>query len=111
MSDYEEYQVKVYNNGDKFWYRNGRYHRLDGPACEYVDGTKYWYQNDRRHRLDGPACEYVYGDKRWYIEGKELTEPEFLKRTQPKIPDPCEGKIVEIDGKKYKLSLLPEGKV
>jgi len=24
---------------------NGKCHREDGPAIEYVDGTKYWYLN------------------------------------------------------------------
>jgi len=33
--------------------------------------------------LDGPAVEYANGDKYWYIEGKEYSEEEFLKATQP----------------------------
>ena len=27
-----EYTVKVYANGDKSWYLNGKRHREDGPA-------------------------------------------------------------------------------
>jgi hypothetical protein len=29
--------------GNKFWYLNGRYHRLNGPAIEYKDGHFSWY--------------------------------------------------------------------
>ena len=59
-----------YTHGDKHWYLNGEYHRPDGPACEYADGTKYWYLNGERHRIDGPACEYADGNKRWWLNGK-----------------------------------------
>ena len=86
-------------DGDKYWYQNGNLHRTDGPAVEYADGSKYWYQNGQRHRTDGPASEYADGRKYWYLEGQELTEAEFNARTKPS----CEGKVVEIDGKKYTL--------
>ena len=65
-----EYTVKVYPNGDKSWYLNGKLHREDGPAVEYADGTKSWYLNDKRHREDGPALEYADGDKYWYLNDK-----------------------------------------
>ena len=63
-------------------------------------GAKYWYLNGQLCREDGPACEYASGDKYWYINGQELTEEEFNKKTKPVT---CAGKVVEIDGKKYKL--------
>jgi len=85
-------------NGDKSWYLNGKCHREDGPAVECADGTKYWYRNGKLHREGGPAIECANGDKWWYINGKELTEAEFNARTKS-----CNGKVVEIDGKKYKL--------
>lgn len=116
-----EYTVKVYPSGSKFWFLNHKYHREDGPACEYSDGSKYWFLKDKvhredgpaieygdgskywflngkRHRKDGPAIEYSDGTKYWYINGKGLTEEEFNARNQT-----CDGKVVEIDGKKYKL--------
>ena len=34
-----EYTVKVYENGSKSWYLNGKRHREDGPI-EHFDGTK-----------------------------------------------------------------------
>ena len=43
-----EYTVKVYPNGDKSWYLNGKLHREDGPAIEYADGNKFWFLNGER---------------------------------------------------------------
>ena len=76
-----EYKVKVYANGIKEWFLNGKYHREDGPAVEYADGDKYWFLN-----------------------GKELTEEQFNK----KVKKSCENKVVEIDGVKYKLTVLED---
>ena len=123
MSDYKTYEVKVWADGDKQWYLNGKLHREDGPAVErsdgykewwlndylhredgpaieWADGTKYWYLNGNFHREDGPAVEFD-GDKWWYLHGKELTEEEHRQRTTGQT---CNGKIVEIDGIKYKLT-------
>ena len=57
-----EYTVKVNGTGDRFWFKPGtdKYHRLDGPACEYTDGTK-----------------------RWFLDGKQHTEAEFNKKINP----------------------------
>ena len=56
--------------GHKEWYKEGKCHRLDGPAVERQDGSKFWYKNDNLHREDGPAVEKSNGDKEWWIEGK-----------------------------------------
>lgn len=103
---YEEYQVWVYPDGDTHWHQNDRLHRVDGPAVEHTSGNKKWYQNGQFHRLDGPAIEYTDGYKEWWIKGKQFSEKEFLKKTKPSVS--CDGKVVEIDGKKYKLTLVSE---
>ena len=89
-------------NGYKAYCQNGKLHRDDGPAVEYANGNKYYYQNGELHRDDGPAIEFADGDKRYYLNNKHLTEAEFLARNVPS----CEGKTVEIDGKKYKLTAI-----
>ena len=128
--NYKEYTVKVYKDGTKEWflngklhredgpaiecadggrrwYRNGELHREDGPAVEWSDGTKYWYRNGLRHREDGPAIEYYDGTKRWHLEGVEHSKEQFEKKMSPQ--QSCEGAknvtslLVKIDGKKYKL--------
>ena len=99
-----EYKVKVHENGDKFWYLNGQFHREDGPAREYADGSKSWWLNDQRHRVDGPACEWSDGHKSWYLNGKRLTEEEFNNRTQTK-----ELTIEQIEAKLgYKIKVVGE---
>tara|TARA_S200002703_G_C3736970_1_gene226571 strand:+ start:507 stop:869 length:363 start_codon:yes stop_codon:yes gene_type:complete len=114
-----EYTVKVFENGDKQWYLNGNFHREDGPAVECAngtkkwyldgklhredgpaieraDGSKHWYLNNNLHRDDGPAIERASGTKEWFLNNKEVTKQEVMKSS-------CVGKIVNIDGKKYKL--------
>ena len=101
----QKYTVEVNDDGDVYWYKHGtkQLHRTDGPAVEYANGTKHWYQNDQRHRIDGPAVEWANGNKWWYIEGKNLSEKEFLQQTST-----CNGKVIEYEGKKYKLQLVKE---
>ena len=103
MSDDIKYEVRVYADGDKEWYINGKRHREDGPAIEYADGSKSWYKEGKLHREDGPAVELANGDKYWYLNDKEYSEAEFKKKIAKNSKSPCEGKIVEIDGKKYIL--------
>jgi hypothetical protein len=95
----QEYIVKVYDDRTE-WYQNGKYHRLDGPAIECKSGTRIWYQNNELHRLDGPAIECKNGIKEWWIEGTKYTEEEFKQKTEKNC---IENKVVEIEGKKYKL--------
>ena len=67
------------DTGDKFWFKEGKRHRLDGPAFEPMTGNKFWYKEGKRHRLDGPAIEYSDGSKSWWIEGKQYTEEEWKR--------------------------------
>ena len=61
-------------DGDTSWLINGKYHRTDGPAKDWVsDGYKAWFVNGKCHRTDGPAIEYADGDKEWYINGERLS--------------------------------------
>jgi hypothetical protein len=80
---YKTYEVKVYDNGHKDWYLNGKYHREDGPAVEYADGAKYWYLNGKLHREDGPAVEWSNGDKHWYLNDTEYTEAGWKAKLNP----------------------------
>jgi hypothetical protein len=94
-------------NGDRFWWLNGQLHREDGPAIEYFHGSREWWLNGQRHREDGPAIEYFHGSRYWYLNGQELSEEEHAKQMR-KTADPCEGKIVEIEGRKYTLTAMKE---
>ena len=101
MSKSITYKVVVHSDGSKTWYLNDKRHREDGPAIESSDGTKCWYLNGKRHREDGPAIESSDGSKAWWLNGEYMSEEEHRIKTQNPT---CNGKIVEIDGKKYKLT-------
>ena len=93
-----------YTDGGKRWFKDGLNHREDGPAIVFTNGNKVWCINGLNHREDGPAIEWGDGTKFWYLNGKEIIckdNEEFLKLNQSKT---CDGKIVEIEGKKYKLT-------
>jgi hypothetical protein len=102
MTNYIKYEVKVYEDCDKFWYLNGKLHREDGPAIECSNGYKSWYLNDILHREDGPAIECSNGDKYWHLNGKRLTEEEFNKRMAPEV-EMTMAQINEALGKNVKV--------
>ena len=91
-----------YADGSKYWYLYGKLHRIDGPAIEGADGAKLWYVDGKLHRIDGPAIEGASGNKYWYLDDKQLTEAQWLEAVKPKVAS-CVGKVVEVDGVKYKL--------
>ena len=98
----QTYKVTVDENKNIRWYNDKeKLHRLDGPAVEYAGGHKSWYVDGKRHRLDGPAIEWADGDKEWWVNGGLMTEKEFNEYIKPKPS--CEGKVVEVDGVKYRL--------
>jgi hypothetical protein len=80
---------------------------VDGPAIEWTNGAREWWLNGQRHREDGPAIESADAGRLWYLNGQYLSEEEHAKQTQ-KTADPCEGKIVEIEGRKYTLTAMKE---
>lgn len=70
----------ITNQGAVVWYKNGLYHREDGPAYEF-QGLKTWWFEGQRHRIDGPAVDY-FNFKEWYYHGKKIecsTQEQFEK--------------------------------
>ena len=90
-------------NGGKEWLVNGQFHREGGlPAIEFANGGKQWLFDGKLHREGGlPAVEYANGGKVWYVNGQLVTEDQAKDMFNK--PASCAGKVVEIDGKKYKL--------
>ena len=62
-------KVYIFNfpDGSKTWWKDGKFHREDGPAIIHPDGSEWWYQNDKKHRLDGPAYIDSAGYQYWYL--------------------------------------------
>jgi hypothetical protein len=63
--------IAVWEDGTKIWYKNGKYHRLDGPAViRHVSGEEVWYKNGKLHRINGPSYKRKDGRKEWHINDK-----------------------------------------
>jgi hypothetical protein len=97
-----EYTVKVWPNGSKSWYLNGKRHREDGPAIEWANGDKSWYLNGKSHREDGPAVEWADGYKAWYLNDERVTEEEHKRQTSP-VVEMTVAQISEALGKQVKV--------
>ena len=89
----------ITSTGNQEWWVTGKLHREDGPAVVWVDGHQEWWVTGNHHREDGPAVIWSDGTQEWWVNGKQLTEEQFNNRNKS-----CAGTIVEIDGKKYKLT-------
>ena len=72
-------KLRIDEDGDKFWYLNGKLHRLDGPAAITAAGSKWWYKNGKKHREDGPAVIFANGRKEWWLNNKEYSFDSWLK--------------------------------
>ena len=51
--------IVIDTNGDKFWYLNGKRHRVDGPAIIHANGDKFYFINGER--VAKKAQEVLYG--------------------------------------------------
>ncbi len=98
---YVDYKPNQWKIGNKYYNDSGKYHREDGPAIIEPDGSQSWFKDGNRHRDDGPAIIWQDGTQSWWKDGREYTKEEFDKQTKT-----CDGKVIEIDGVKYKLTKL-----
>lgn len=73
--------IALYPNGTKTYFRNGKFHRKNGPAMETPEGHRMYYFNGEPHREDGPAMELVDGTKYYYLRGVEMSEQEYWDLT------------------------------
>ena len=37
--------LRINSTGTQYWYRNGKFHRTDGPAIIWADGVQEWWEN------------------------------------------------------------------
>ncbi len=62
------------NNHILFINENNLYHRVSGPAVIYVNGSRYWYKNHKSHRDDGPAIVLNTGNiLNWCVNDNNIT--------------------------------------
>jgi len=66
------------HGAEEEWFRNGKYHRVDGPAL--VRSNHYlWFIDGKMHRTDGPA--FITNDYiEWFIDGVKYTFNDWLEQ-------------------------------
>jgi hypothetical protein len=64
--------------GIEAWYKDGNFHRLDGPAYQHK-GSKFWLVDGKFHRLDGPAVDAKGHPKEYWIGGQRMS-PKIYKK-------------------------------
>lgn len=77
--DYEDESICIAFNKDKYWYRAGKLHRVNGPAME-TPTYMVWTYDGKFHREDGPAIEHTDGVREWWYKGQRLTKAEWKKK-------------------------------
>ena len=58
--------------GNFHYFKNGLYHREEGPAFIGSNGSKWWCINGKLHREDGPAFIHCNGLEEWFINGIKI---------------------------------------
>jgi len=87
--------ILTWSTGTRRWYRDGKYHRDDGPAVENANGDLEWIIDGVRHREGGPAMTTTSGQESWWANGK-------LHRVDgPAYTHPDGSMEWWFDGKKY----------
>ena len=62
----EEGRLRLDSAGNELWYdKNGRLHRINGPAVIYKSGGMYWLRHGKLHCDDGPAIIHSNGEEQW----------------------------------------------
>ena len=75
-------------NGAICYFKNGNFHREDGPAITYADGGKYWYLNGLSHRESGPSDIYANKYKIWRYKdflfgtGNNFTNTSWIEKVK-----------------------------
>lgn len=79
MNEHLNYIIEYKNR--KEWYKNGKLHRIHGPAIEYKNGFKVWCKNGLLYKECGPEIIYNIYIKKWFINKKVL---DYKLSTTPK---------------------------
>ncbi len=98
-----------YENSEGFWQRCERDAKREETYFEDSDGYCERYERD----ADGNVTYFEDSDDLWYrceydANGDEsyYEDSRGKKRGTPKSSKTCEGKVIEVDGLKYKLTAL-----
>ena len=87
--DYDAEGNRTYfENRDGFWSKSE--YNANGNRTYHKDSDGYWWK-----------CEYDANGNQTYSE-----DSDGVKKGTPRSSKSCDGKVIEVDGKKYKLTEL-----
>lgn len=78
----------------ELWYKDGKLHRENGPAVVYPNEVQKWYKDGKLHREDGPAVVFFDGRQEWYKNGEKCSCKESFSKNEQKWSD-----VVKISNK------------
>jgi hypothetical protein len=64
----EDGPARIADNGCYIWYRDGKIHRIGGPAIDSPVHSEWWVDG-LKHREDGPAVDAL-NRKEWWQNGQ-----------------------------------------
>jgi hypothetical protein len=69
---------RTFNDRVEYYNSEGFLHREnDLPARIYENGTKSWWINGKRHRENGPAVIDAYGQMWWFLNDVKIEEKNY----------------------------------
>jgi len=100
--------LTYYEKSDGFWRKTE--FNADGTETYYENSGDYWWKSERdaNGNMTYRESSEGYWYKREYDANGKVTyyeDSKGLKRGTPKSQS-CDGKIIEVDGKKYRLNYV-----
>lgn len=72
-------------NRIEYYNEKSQLHRIDGPARIWNNGDESWWINGKRHREDGPAIQYIKGGSHYYFDDVEYSFEEWKEILKYKV--------------------------
>jgi antitoxin component YwqK of YwqJK toxin-antitoxin module len=95
---------------EEFFNSDGERHNVAGSAARWWHANgqlacEYYYLNGKFHNEAGTTARWwnengVLAYEEYWLDGRELTKAEWEVKVNPA---PCDGKVVVIEGRRYKL--------
>ncbi len=76
-------EIEYYKEHKEYVYKIDKiYHREKGPVLIRENGDTQWAKNGKLHRLDGPAVNWHWqkAKKEYWIEGTQYSEKDYWEK-------------------------------
>ena len=78
INNIERYKITTVDNTILFFINNLLNNINDEPAIIWNEGSKYWYKDGLLHRENLPAIEWSFNETVYYLNGLKKTKSEFF---------------------------------